>query len=108
MNDPNAAASILESLSAAATSLNHSLRQLADFYDEPTAGLPSVDGDRRAGRAASFRIAWELHRAAEMIDQVRAGIDRACEIKGTTAYRVRESTALKAGRRTPTHLGLSL
>ena len=108
MNDLNAASSILESLSAAATSLNHSLRQLADLHDDPTAGRPSLDGDPRAGRAASFRIVWELHRAAEMIDQVRAGIDRAHEIQGTIAYDARGATALSAEHLVPPRPGLSL
>ena len=108
MNGLNAASSNLESLSAAATSLNHSLRHLAGFHGDSTAGRPSVDGDPRAGRAASFRIAWELHRAAEMVDQARAGVDRAYEIQGTIAYDVRETTALAADHQPPPRPGRSL
>ena len=45
-----------------------------------------MDGEGQAGRAASYRVAWELHRAAEMLHQVAECVDRAHEIEASITY----------------------
>lgn len=106
--DPTDIYPILGSLSAAAASLEQSLHQIGVHHDRPNDARRAVDGDARAGRAASYQVAWELRRAGEMVRQVRATIDRAHEIEATIAYDVTNATALVNGRRTPPQSGLSL
>ena len=53
-----------------------------------------MNGDPHAGRAASYRESWELHRAAEMIHQVAECVDRAHEIEATIAYDIHDYPTL--------------
>ena len=53
-----------------------------------------MNGDPHAGRAASYRESWELHRAAEMIHQVAECVDRAHEIEATIAYDIADYPSL--------------
>lgn len=99
---------ILGSLSAAAASLEQSLHQLGLSHDDGDARRASLDGDPRSGRAACYQVAWELHRAAEMVHQARAGIDRAHQIEATIAYHLRSAPPAAADRHTPPQAGLSL
>ena len=67
-----------------------------------------MNGDASAGRAASYRESWELHRAAEMIHQIAECVDRAHEIEATIAYDIRDYPSFAPVQR-PTHQpGLSL
>jgi hypothetical protein len=100
---------VLGDLSNALASLAQSLHQIGEFHEGPARKRAWVTGDARTGRAASYQVAWELHRAAEMVHQVAAGIDRAHEVEATIAYDVRDYPSLVAPpSRSTREPGLSL
>ncbi len=99
---------ILGDLSNGLASLAQSLHQIGDFHDGPATKRAWVDGDVRAGRAASYQVASELHRAAEMVHQVAGVIDRAHEAEATIAYDINEFPDLAPMRRPSHEPGLSL
>ncbi len=70
IEDPTAIYPVLGSISSALASLTQSLHQLGDFHDGPSRKQAWMNGDPHAGRAASYQVSWELHRAAEMVHQV--------------------------------------
>ncbi|MDF1605895.1 hypothetical protein [Nocardioides sp. YIM 152315] len=84
--DPTTIYPVLGSISAALASLTQSLHQLGDLHDGPSIRNAWINGDSRADAASSYRVAWELHRAAEMAHQVATAVDRAREIEATIAY----------------------
>ena len=90
IDDPTSIYPVLGSISSALASLTQSLHQLGDFHDGPARKQAWMNGDPHAGRAASYRESWELHRAAEMIHQVAECVDRAHEIEATIAYDVHD------------------
>lgn len=90
IEDPTSVYPVLGSISSALASLTQSLHQLGDFHDGPATKTAWMNGDPHDGRAASYRVSWELHRAAEMVRQVAETIDRAHEIEATIAYDVRD------------------
>ena len=67
IEDPTAIYAVLGSISSALASLSQSLHQLGEFHDGPTRKQAWMNGDPNAGRAASYKVSWELHRAAEMV-----------------------------------------
>jgi hypothetical protein len=93
-DDPTAVYPVLGSLSSALASLSQSLHQLGEFHDGPTRKQAWINGDPNAGRAASYKVSWELHRAAEMVRQVAECVDRAHEIKATIAYDIGDYSSL--------------
>lgn len=107
IEDPTTVYSMLGSISSALASLTQSLHQLGDFHDGPATMTARVNSDPQAGRASSYRVSWELHRAALMIRQIAEGVDRAHEIEGTIAYDVREFPLAQVPSHTRDH-GLSL
>ena len=98
VDDPTAIYPVLGSISSALASLSQTLHQLGDFHDGPTREQAWMNGDPHAGRAASYKESWELHRAAEMIHQVAGCVDRAHEIEATIAYDVRDFPLAAASR----------
>lgn len=108
MEDPTDIYPVLGELSNSLASLAQALHQIGDFHDGPAHKRSWVTGDTRTGRAASYQIAWELHRAAEMVHQVAAGIDRAHEVEATIAYDVRDFPTLAPAPRRSHESGLSL
>ena len=88
IEDPATIYPMLGSISSALASLTQSLHQLGEFHDGPATKVAWTNGDPHAGRASSYRVSWELHRAAEMIHQVAETVDRAHEIEATIAYDV--------------------
>lgn len=86
IEDPTEIYAVLGSLSSGLASLEQTLHQLGQFHDGPSSKRAWVTGDQRAGRAASYQVAWELHRAAEIVHQVAAGLDRAHEVEATISY----------------------
>ncbi|GAA1761380.1 hypothetical protein GCM10009795_004760 [Nocardioides hankookensis] len=86
LEDPVAIYPVLGSISAALASLTQTLHQLGDVHDGPAIRGAWINGDSRADTASSYRVSWELHRAAEMVHQVAAAVDRAHEIEATIAY----------------------
>jgi len=90
IKDPTSIYPVLGSIGSALASLTQSLHQLGDFYDGPATKTAWMNGDPHVGRASSYRVSWELHRAAEMIHQVAETVDRAHEIEATIAYDVHD------------------
>lgn len=88
--------------------LTQSLHQLAEFHDATPVGSARVDGDSPLGRAASYQVAWEIHRAAEMVHQVTATLDRAHEVEATIRYAAPATPGLVAAPRSAPGPGLSL
>jgi hypothetical protein len=105
IDDPTATYHVIGSLSSALGSLAQVLHQLGAAHER-------VPGDDRpvpigqTDRAAAYQVAWELHRAAEMVNQVAATVDRAHQIEAAITYDVHLPAAPPpAARREP---GLSL
>ena len=108
IEDPTSIYSVLGSISSALASLSQSLHQLGDFHDGPSRKQAWMNGDPNAGRAASYRVSWELHRAAEMVHQVAECVDRAHEIEATIAYDIADYPSLAPVHRPLQDRGLSL
>ena len=98
VDDPTAIYPVLGSISSALASLSQTLHQLGDFHDGPARDQAWINGDPHAGRAASYKESWELHRAAEMIHQVAGCVERAHEIEAAIAYDVRDLPLAPASR----------
>lgn len=77
---------VLGSISTALASLTQILHQLGDVHDGSAIRGAWINSESRADCASSYRVSWELHRAAEMAHQVAAAVDRAHEIEATIAY----------------------
>ncbi|MEQ6902014.1 hypothetical protein [Nocardioides sp. YIM 152588] len=108
IDDPEQIYPVLGAVSAGLVALEQSLHQLANRHDSAAAHGVRVDGDGGAGRAAVHQVAWELHRAAEMVREVGAAVDHAHEIEATIAYPApppRPAPAVGAARPGP---GMSL
>jgi len=105
MKDPTAIYSVIGSLSSALGSMAQVLEQLGATHDR----APANDGTgpmARTDRATAYQVSWELHRAAEMVSQVAAAVDRAHQIEARITYDVHLPVApLPGARREP---GLSL
>lgn len=105
IEDPAAIYSVIGSLSSALGSVAQVLQQLGATHDR----LPAEHGPGPAGRtdrAAANQVSWELHRAAEMVTQVSATVDRAHQLEAAITYDVHLPVApLPATRR---ESGLSL
>ena len=86
VDDPTSIYQVLGSISSALASLTQALHQLGDTHDRPAIRSAWINSDSRADCASSYRVSWELHRAAEMTRQVAAAVDRAHEIEATIAY----------------------
>lgn len=85
LEDPRAIYSIVGSLSASLASLAQVLHQIGTTHDmAPAAGVASSVS--RDACATSYQVAWELHRAAEMIAQVGATIERAHQLEAAITY----------------------
>ncbi len=108
IDDPTTVYTILGSLSAAVASLEQALHQVAVAHDGPNAGRAKGRGDARDARAAASRVSMDLHRAAEMLHQVRAGIDRAHQVEATIAYDTPATPTPVTDRRTAPPPGMSL
>jgi len=108
IDDPGQVYSVLGSLSIAAASLEQTLHQLGAFHDGPARKYARVNGDERAGRAASHQVSWELHRAGEILRQVAAALDRAYEVEAQIAYDHRDTPLLPEPTRSTPSPGLSL
>lgn len=92
IEDPTEIYAVLGALSGGLASLEQVLHQLGGFHDAPArtpTGTPApATGAVRAGRAAAYQVAWELHRAAEIVHQAAAGLDRAHEVEASISYDV--------------------
>ena len=108
IDDPAEIRAVLGSLSQGLASLEQALHQLGQFHDGPARRKEWMTGDPRTGRAASYQVAWELHRAAEVVHQVAAGLDRAHAVEATIAYEARGFPSLIKVRPAASDTGLSL
>lgn len=108
IEDPTSIYSVLGSISSALASLSQSLHQLGDFHDGPTRKQAWTNGDPNAGRAASYKVSWELHRSAEMVHQVAECVNRAHEVEATIAYDIADYPSLAPVHRPLQDRGLSL
>jgi hypothetical protein len=108
IEDPTSVYPVLGAVSSALASLSQSLHQLGEFHDGPTRKQAWMNGDPHAGRAASYTVSWELHRAAEMIHQVAGCVDRAYEIEAIIAYDIADYPSLAPISRPTPDRGLSL
>ena len=108
IDDPDQIYTVLGSLSTAAASLEQTLHQLGAFHDGPDRERAWLNGDERAGRAASHQVSWELHRAGEILRQVAAALDHAHEVEAQIAYEHRDVPLLPGPTRSTPSPGLSL
>jgi hypothetical protein len=83
IDDPTEIRAVLGSLPQGLAALAQTLHQLGQFHDGPARTKGWTTGDPRTARAVSYQIAWELHRAAEIVHQAATGIDRAREVEAT-------------------------
>ena len=106
IDDPAEISAVLGSLSQGLASLAQALHQLGRAHDRPV--RKSSTADPRTGRAASYRVASELHRAAEVVHQVAAGLDRAHEVEATIAHEAHGFPSLINDGPATSDTGLSL
>lgn len=108
IEDPTEIYPVLGELTNGFASLAQSLHQIGDFQEGPACSRAWVTGDTRAGRAASYKVAWQLHRAAEMLKYIGEAIDRAHEIEATIAYDVHDFPTVTSPSRPASDHELSL
>ena len=108
LGDPTQIYPILGDLSNGLASFAQSLHQMAAFHEGPVREHPQQAGDARAGRAASYHVAWELHRAGDMLAQTAKTLDKAHELEATIAYDLSEVDLPIETRQPPQEHGMSL
>ncbi len=108
IDDPPQIYSVLGSLTSAVASLSQSLHRLASFHDGAANKGAWVAGDSRAGRAATYKVSWELHRSAEILHQVSESIRHAHGAEATISYDRRDFPALADAPRRTIDRGLGL
>lgn len=88
IDDPADVYSVLGTMSQALASIEQTLHQLGAFHDNLQRRdiRPVVADSVRGGRATSYQVSWELHRAAEMTRQVGAAVNRAHELEARISY----------------------
>lgn len=86
IDDPLQIYEVPRSLSQVAASILQSLSRLAAFHDGPAGNRAWVAGDPNVGRAASYHVSWELHRAGEILLTVAVAPDRGLEIEGGITF----------------------
>ena len=99
---------VLSEVSDGLVSLGQALHQAARLHDGGASRTAQVAGGQLAGRTASYQVSWELHRAAEMVRQVAASIDRAHEVEATITYDVRDFSSPAPAPHPTREPGLSL
>ena len=108
IDDPRQIYSVLGSLTSSVASLSQSLHQLAAFHDGAAKDGVWVAGDSRAGRAETYQVSWELHRAGEMLRQIGECIANAHNAESRITYVHRDFPDFAdAAQRSPDR-GLSL
>lgn len=86
VDDPRAIYDVIGSLSSALASMAQVLHQIGATHDHTTVNGPSPIN--RSDRATAYQVSWELHRAAEMVNQVTATVDRAHQLEAAITYDV--------------------
>ena len=99
---------MLGSLTSAVASLSQSLHQLASFHDDAAKEGVWIAGDSRAGRAATYQVSWELHRAGEILHQVSDSIANAHNAESRITYTHRDFPECAEAPNRSVHNGLRL
>lgn len=86
ISDPSEIYDLLGDVSSALTSLGQSLHQIAKVHDQLEPGRARVAESASSGRATSYAISWEVHRAAEMLTQAAGVVDHAHQDEAKIAY----------------------
>ena len=105
IQDPTIIYGVIGSLSTSLTSMAQVLQQLGVTHDRmsATGGQGPIGTE---GRATAYQVSWELHRAAEMVNQVAGNVERAHQLEAAITYDVHLPMApVPAAGREP---GLSL
>ena len=109
ISDPGELYSVLGSLSGVVRSLEQSsLHQLGAFHDRAKGPGAVVNDSRREGRATGYQVAWELHRAGEIVHQLGRVIDHAHEVEATIGYELGALQELPEPARPVAEQGLGL
>lgn len=87
IEDPTAIYGVIGSLSSSLASMAQVLQQLGATHDRMSADAGVVPIGRM-DRATAYQVSWELHRAAEMVNQVAATVDRAHQLEAAITYDV--------------------
>lgn len=79
---------VLGAMAQALASMKQTLHQIGAFHDNLQRRdiRPTVADSVRGGRSTSYQVSWELHRAAEMVQQVGAAVSHAHELEARIAY----------------------
>lgn len=87
IDDPRQIYSVLGSLTTAVASLRQSLHQIAARHEHPsvTADWVAVAASRGHPHRG-YRVAWELHRAGEIVHQVSTTINHAHSTEAEITY----------------------
>ncbi|MER6971135.1 hypothetical protein ABT304_08785 [Nocardioides sp. NPDC000445] len=101
ITDPTEIYDLVGNLSLSITSLAQSLHQIAKVHDRLDPGRARVAESARSGRATSYAVSWELHRAAEILIQAASGLDRAHQDEARIAYGPPEPTLSATNNATP-------
>ena len=105
IGDPTGIYNVVGSVSSSLASMSQVLQQLGATHDRMSASRGQGPIGRE-GRATAYQVSWELHRAAEMVNQVAATVDRAHQLEAAITYNVHlPMTPVPAARR---ERGLSL
>lgn len=105
IDDPQQVYPILGSLSSAVAALSQSLHQIAAAHDRR--GHTWGADPHRSPAEAPLEVAWELHRAADILRQVGEAIDHAHNVEGNIVYReslVPGAEASRSSMHTELHL----
>lgn len=86
IDDPREVYSVLGSLTSAVASLSQSLRQVAAVHERPTGNREWRTENSRATRVAAHEAAWQLHRAAEMLQHVNTALGNAHNAEARITY----------------------
>lgn len=107
IDDPRQIYSVLGSLTSAVASLSQSLHQIAGFHDRPpqTGEWKPVTGSRTY---TGYQVAWDLHRAGEILRQVSTTIDHAHSAESQITYERRAPDPLPHSAHRSTGNGLGL
>ncbi|MGZ6583145.1 MAG: hypothetical protein ACXVHX_02200 [Solirubrobacteraceae bacterium] len=108
VQDPAEIYHVLGLMKQCLAALAQSAHQLAASHDRGIYKDAIAAGDRRTANAAAYQVAWELHRAAEMLIQVTAGMDRAHEVEATIAYDIHPVPTITPRPAAPYRQGFSL
>ncbi len=105
IDEPQQVYPVLGSLSSSVAALSQSLHQIAAAHDRRA--HTRTTNPHPPPAEAPLEVAWELHRAADILRQAGERIDHAHNVEGKVIYRESPATRTEASR-SSTHTGLHL